>query len=131
MTDPTTTIECPQRRLPRSTMRGVGRMLVAALTRTKTTGLDHFPQHGPLTVVGNHIAALEVVLMVICAPWQMEMIGPVEGHAVEAGLRELRTLALWAVDNECTLRLQPIRRYRLGGQPEEIVEQTPGEVHQW
>jgi 1-acyl-sn-glycerol-3-phosphate acyltransferase len=50
-------------------MRGVDRVLVAVLTRTKTTGLDHFPEHGPLIVVGNHIAALEAVLMVVHAPW--------------------------------------------------------------
>ena len=50
-------------------MRGVGRVPIAALTWTKTTGLDHFPEHGAL------------------------------------------------------------RRYRLAGQPEEIVEHTPGEAH--
>ena len=106
-------------------------MLVAGLTRPKTTRLDHFPEHGPLIVVGNHIAAMEAVLMVVTAPWQMEMLGPVEGHAMETGPRELRALAQWAVHSRHTLRLQPIRRYHLAGQPEEIVEHVPDETHQW
>ena len=76
MTDPTCTIKYPRRRLARSAMRGLGRVLVAALTRTRTTGRDHFPEHGPLIVVGNHIAAIEGVLMVVTTPWQMEMLGP-------------------------------------------------------
>ena len=78
MTDPTATVEYPRWRPARSTIRGVGGVLVAGLTRPKTTGLDHFPEHGPLIVVGNHIAAMEAVLMVVTAPWQMEMLGP--GH---------------------------------------------------
>jgi len=46
------------------------------LTRTEVTGREHFPVGGPLLVVGNHIAAMEVVLMVTCSPWQVEMLGP-------------------------------------------------------
>jgi 1-acyl-sn-glycerol-3-phosphate acyltransferase len=76
MTDPTTTIAYPRRRLARGMMRGLGRGLVPALTRTKITGLNRFPDSGPLIVVGNHIATMEVVLMVVYAPWQIEMLGP-------------------------------------------------------
>jgi 1-acyl-sn-glycerol-3-phosphate acyltransferase len=46
------------------------------LTRTQVSGREHFPAQGPLIVVGNHIAAMEVVLMVVYAPWQMELLGP-------------------------------------------------------
>jgi len=60
-----------------------------------------------------------------------EIMEAVEGHAMETGPRELRAFAQWAVDSRHTLRLQPIRRYHLAGQPEEIVEHVPDETHQW
>jgi len=74
--DEVVSISYPRRRLARGLLRGLGRVLVPLLTRTQTTGLGHFPAHGPLLVVGNHIAAMEVVLMVVYAPWQMELLGP-------------------------------------------------------
>jgi 1-acyl-sn-glycerol-3-phosphate acyltransferase len=46
------------------------------LTRTEIRGRERFPREGPLLVVGNHIAAMEVVLMVIYAPRQLELLGP-------------------------------------------------------
>ena len=66
----------PRRRLRRSALRWIGRGLLPLLTRTQISGREHFPAHGPLIVVGNHIAAMEVVLMVVYAPWQMELLGP-------------------------------------------------------
>jgi len=69
-------IAYPRRRVARSFLRGIGRGIIPALTRTRATGLEHFPKRGPLIVVGNHIATMEVVLMVVYAPWQMEMLGP-------------------------------------------------------
>ncbi len=68
-------IAYPRRRLPRGLLRAVGRVLVPLLTRTQITGMEHFPVSGPLIVVGNHIATMEVVLMVVYAPWQLEMLG--------------------------------------------------------
>jgi len=76
MAEPTYSIAYPRRRVARSLLRGVGRIIVPALTRATVTGLDRFPKTGPLIVVGNHIATMEVVLMVVYAPWQMEMLGP-------------------------------------------------------
>ncbi|MBN1247891.1 MAG: 1-acyl-sn-glycerol-3-phosphate acyltransferase [Anaerolineae bacterium] len=70
------TLRYPRRRIARAVLRGVGRALLPILTRTTASGLDHFPERGPLIVVGNHIAAMEVVLMVVYAPWQMELLGP-------------------------------------------------------
>ncbi len=65
----------PRRRLSRGLLRSVGRVLVPLLTRTQITGMEHFPASGPLIIVGNHIATMEVVLMVVYAPWQLEMLG--------------------------------------------------------
>jgi 1-acyl-sn-glycerol-3-phosphate acyltransferase len=50
--------------------------MVSLLARTEVTGREHFPAGGPLLVVGNHIAAMEVVLMVTYTPWQVELLGP-------------------------------------------------------
>jgi 1-acyl-sn-glycerol-3-phosphate acyltransferase len=57
-------------------MRSLGRALLPVLTRTTIRGQEHFPEGGPLLVVGNHVAAMEVVLMVVYAPWQIELLGP-------------------------------------------------------
>lgn len=76
MMDQTYTLPYPRRRLRRSALRWLGRGLMPLLTRTQISGRAHFPSHGPLIVVGNHIAAMEVVLMVVYAPWQMELLGP-------------------------------------------------------
>lgn len=73
---PDETITYPRRRIARGALRGLGRVILPLLTRTQVAGLEHFPDRGPLLVVGNHIAAMEVVLMVVYAPWQMEMLGP-------------------------------------------------------
>lgn len=66
----------PRRRVSRAFLRWVGKGLLSLLTRTEVQGIGHFPTQGPLIVVGNHIAAMEVVLMVVYAPWQMELLGP-------------------------------------------------------
>jgi 1-acyl-sn-glycerol-3-phosphate acyltransferase len=70
------TRQYPRRQVQRALLRGIGRALLPLLTRTEVNGLPNFPEHGPLLVVGNHIAAMEVVLMVVYAPWQMELLGP-------------------------------------------------------
>ena len=69
------TIRVPRRRVIRAGLRGLGRLLVAGLTRTQISGQERFPPHGPLIVVGNHIATMEVVLMAVCTPWHVEMLG--------------------------------------------------------
>jgi 1-acyl-sn-glycerol-3-phosphate acyltransferase len=56
-------------------LRAAGRLLVPALSRLEITGMANFPRHGPLLVVGNHLATLEVVLMVVYAPQPPEMLG--------------------------------------------------------
>lgn len=75
MSDSPDTVEYPRRRLPRGLLRGAGRLLVPLLTRTEIYDFENFPEHGPLLVVGNHMATMEVVLMVVYAPWPMELLG--------------------------------------------------------
>ncbi len=69
------TIRYPRRRFARSIVRATGRVLLPLLTRTTVTLRDSFPSGGPLLVVGNHMATMEVVLMLVNAPWQIEMLG--------------------------------------------------------
>ncbi|MBN1583410.1 MAG: 1-acyl-sn-glycerol-3-phosphate acyltransferase [Anaerolineae bacterium] len=73
---PDFSISYPRRIVQRAAMRLLGRGLLSILTRTTVTGRENWPERGPLLVVGNHIAAIEAVLMMVYAPWQIEPIGP-------------------------------------------------------
>lgn len=72
----TYSIRYPRRTAQRLLLRVVGRALVPLLTRVQVTGTQHFPRCGPLLVVGNHVGTMEVPLMVVYAPWQIEILGP-------------------------------------------------------
>jgi 1-acyl-sn-glycerol-3-phosphate acyltransferase len=74
--NPNFSIPYPRRTIHRTAMRLLGRALLPLLTRTTIAGRENWPEHGPLLVVGNHIAAIEAVLMIVYAPWQIEPIGP-------------------------------------------------------
>jgi hypothetical protein len=69
-------IPYPRRRLQRGLARLAGRALIPLLARVEVTGAEHYPRGGPLLAVGNHVAAMEVALMVAYAPWQIELLGP-------------------------------------------------------
>jgi 1-acyl-sn-glycerol-3-phosphate acyltransferase len=68
-------IKYPRRVFLRFFMRLLGRVLVSILTRTTVIGRENFPRSGPLIVVGNHVAIVEVMLMVLYTPWQIEVVG--------------------------------------------------------
>ena len=68
----------PQRRLVRTLMRLLGRILLPLLARVEIQGLDRFPRKGPLIVVGNHTGAMEVVLLTIYSPRIVEYLGSVD-----------------------------------------------------
>jgi 1-acyl-sn-glycerol-3-phosphate acyltransferase len=72
---PTDTLKYPQNRWARFVLRGLGRLLLPLLTRTAITGMENFPPHGPVILIGNHTAAMEAVLMIIVAPRQVEVLG--------------------------------------------------------
>src|SRR5262245_13358560 len=65
----------PRRRVIRFVLRLLGRILMAVLTRTTITGLENLPKKGPLILVGNHVAIVEVMMMALFVPWQIELIG--------------------------------------------------------
>jgi 1-acyl-sn-glycerol-3-phosphate acyltransferase len=70
------TVRYPRRRTQRAMLRVLGRALLPLLTRVRVSGTEHFPPRGPLLVVGNHVAAMDVPLMIVYAPWQIEILGP-------------------------------------------------------
>lgn len=65
----------PRRVVIRFFMRLMGRILMAILTRTTITGRENLPKKGPLILVGNHVAIIEVMMMAVHIPWQIELIG--------------------------------------------------------
>jgi 1-acyl-sn-glycerol-3-phosphate acyltransferase len=69
------TIKYPRRRLIRTGLKYTIKPLFQILTRPRLTGLENFPQKGPLILVGNHTGAMEVVTMTVFAPWTIEYIG--------------------------------------------------------
>lgn len=65
----------PRRRLLRAVLCLIGRLLMWLLTHCIVTGTENLPKRGPLILVGNHVAVLEAVMMVLYAPWMVELIG--------------------------------------------------------
>ncbi|MBN1679870.1 MAG: 1-acyl-sn-glycerol-3-phosphate acyltransferase [Anaerolineae bacterium] len=59
----------------RQALRTLGRVGQALLTRTTVTGKEYIPASGPYIAVGNHVAAMEVALMVVNLPHIPELVG--------------------------------------------------------
>jgi 1-acyl-sn-glycerol-3-phosphate acyltransferase len=68
-------IKYPRRVILRFFIRMIGRFLMFVLTRTTITGRENLPQNGPVILVGNHIAIVEAIMMVLYVPYPIEMIG--------------------------------------------------------
>ncbi len=68
------TIRYPRRVVVRFLMRFIGGILLRLLTRPQVSGLEHIPKSGPVILVGNHVAFVEVILMALYVPWQVEFI---------------------------------------------------------
>lgn len=75
MAEQTYSIRYPRNRLVRTFWRIVGRVVLFFLARVKISGRANFPKKGPLIVVGNHVGNMEVILMVVYSPWQVELLG--------------------------------------------------------
>jgi 1-acyl-sn-glycerol-3-phosphate acyltransferase len=71
-------IKYPRRVFPRQFLRFLGRSLMPLLADAQITGKENFPKKGPLIVVGNHTAAMEVVMMCVYAPWIIEFMGSID-----------------------------------------------------
>jgi 1-acyl-sn-glycerol-3-phosphate acyltransferase len=65
----------PRKQLARALWRTLGRLALPFLTRLQVNGEENFPRYGPLLMVGNHVAVMEVFLMAVVPPWQVEMLG--------------------------------------------------------
>jgi 1-acyl-sn-glycerol-3-phosphate acyltransferase len=57
--------------------------------------------------------------------------GPKQGEAMKYGLEEMNRLAQWAVENDYSLGITPIRRFTRPGQAGEIVQTKQGEFKNW
>jgi hypothetical protein len=57
--------------------------------------------------------------------------GQREGKAMEQGIRELHKLALWVKGNNLTLKVIPIRRFKVIETGEEVVLDRPEEFAKW
>jgi 1-acyl-sn-glycerol-3-phosphate acyltransferase len=56
----------------------LGRILLPVLFRIEISGIQNIPKSGPLIVVGNHSAIMEVVLMVVYLNRQVEVLGSID-----------------------------------------------------
>jgi 1-acyl-sn-glycerol-3-phosphate acyltransferase len=68
----------PRRLVLRQSLRLLARTLMPLLADVQITGEEHFPKKGPLIVVGNHTAAMEVVMMAVYAPGIVEFMGSID-----------------------------------------------------
>jgi len=75
MSKTTYTLPYPRRRLLRWSLRTAGRLVLNLTCRVEIRGRENFPDRGPLLVTGNHVAAMEAVLMAAYTPWQVELMG--------------------------------------------------------
>ena len=65
----------PRRVFLRAILRYGGRLLMRLLTRPTISGMENLPTKGPVILVGNHVAMLEAAMMVVFAPYQVELVG--------------------------------------------------------
>ena len=68
-------IQYPRRVVLRFFMRLFGRLLMRLLTRTTVIGRENLPKGGPVILVGNHVAIIEVIMMALYVDWPVEIIG--------------------------------------------------------
>ncbi|MBL8161819.1 MAG: 1-acyl-sn-glycerol-3-phosphate acyltransferase [Anaerolineae bacterium] len=75
MTTQSALIPYPRKPLLRGVLRFAGRTAMSLLSRTEVNGAENLPKNGPLILVGNHVAFLEAVMMVLYVPWLVEVVG--------------------------------------------------------
>lgn len=74
MTPEPYSIKYPRNRITRGIVRGIGRLLMRVFARVSITGQEHFPPNGPLILVGNHVAIIEVLMMALYVPYLAEIL---------------------------------------------------------
>ncbi|MGM0673609.1 MAG: lysophospholipid acyltransferase family protein, partial [Spirochaetota bacterium] len=68
-------IVVPERRYRRRLAWYLGKAFLWALTRVTIRGRENFPSNGPFIVAGNHRGIMEVFLMVVACPRNIEVLG--------------------------------------------------------
>ena len=68
-------IRYPRRVILRFFLRLFGRFLMFVFARPVVTGTENLPKNGPLILVGNHVAIMEVLMMGLYVSWPLEVIG--------------------------------------------------------
>ena len=68
-------VKYPRRVLLRKGMTGLGKILIALLSNLEIEGRERLPRVGPIILAGNHVAAMEAVLMAVISPGMVEFIG--------------------------------------------------------
>jgi len=65
----------PRKRLIRRALRLLARLLLPLAARPLVLGRDNLPVEGPAILAGNHVAVLEIVLMLAYSPASVEFLG--------------------------------------------------------
>lgn len=71
-------IAYPRKNLARQAARMLGRLILPLLFDIHVSGWENCPPKGPLLMVGNHTAIMEVVLMTVYSPRIVEMLGSID-----------------------------------------------------
>jgi 1-acyl-sn-glycerol-3-phosphate acyltransferase len=75
MEKPAYSLKYPRKVFIRSGMRFLGRFLMSVLANVEIKGKERLPAKGPIILAGNHVAALEAVMMCIYNPGIVEFLG--------------------------------------------------------
>ncbi len=68
-------VRYPRRRAIRLALRLLVRLLLPLLARPLILGRENLPRKGPAILAGNHVAVLEIVLMLAYSPASVEFLG--------------------------------------------------------
>jgi len=68
-------IKYPRNLFWRTIIRGLGRAALPLIARPIISGIENLPRKGPAILAGNHAAVMEIVMMAIYSPAQVEFLG--------------------------------------------------------
>jgi len=68
-------IDYPRNVFVRRSLTSLGKLILSLFSNVQISGKDILPQKGPVILVGNHVSALEAVLMAVYTPGIVEFLG--------------------------------------------------------